>query len=96
MKTGDDNLKQAALRWIRGEYANKTEARRELPVDGIIDDQNWYEFLKLFALFVTKAGFKGLLVFMDEGVIVEQGDPERVLGDPAQERTRRFLRSYQT
>ncbi len=68
MKTGDDNLKQAALRWIRGEYANKTEARRELPVDGIIDDQNWYEFLKLFALFVTKAGFKGLLVFMDEGV----------------------------
>ena len=68
MKTGDDNQKQAALRWIRGEYANKTEARRELPVDGIIDDQNWYEFLKLFALFVTKAGFKGLLVFMDEGV----------------------------
>lgn len=68
MKTGDDQLKQAALRWIRGEYATKTEARRELPVDGIIDDQNWYEFLKLFALFVTKAGFKGLLVFMDEGV----------------------------
>ena len=68
MKTGDDQLKQAALRWIRGEYATKTEARRELPVDGIIDDQNWYDFLKLFALFVTKAGFKGLLVFMDEGV----------------------------
>lgn len=68
IKTGDDQLKQAALRWIRGEYATKTDARRELSVDGIIDDQNWYEFLKLFALFVTKAGFKGLLVFMDEGV----------------------------
>ncbi len=68
MKTGDEKLKQSALRWLRGEYATKTEARQELPVDGIIDDQNWYEFLKLFALFVTKAGFKGLLVFIDEGV----------------------------
>ena len=36
------------------------------------------------------------VIFMDGGVIVEQGDPERVLGDPEQERTRRFLRSYQT
>ena len=36
------------------------------------------------------------VIFMDGGVIVEQGDPEQVLGDPAQERTRRFLRSYQT
>ena len=34
------------------------------------------------------------VIFMDGGVIVEQGDPEQVLGDPAQERTRRFLRSY--
>lgn len=36
------------------------------------------------------------VIFVDGGVIVEQGDPEQVLGDPAQERTRRFLRSYQT
>ena len=68
MKTGDDVLKTSALRWLRGEYANKTEAKKELPVDSIIDDQNWYEFLKLFALFVKKAGYKGLLVFIDEGV----------------------------
>lgn len=68
MKTGDEALKQAVLRWLRAEYVNKTEARKELPVDSIIDDQNWYEFLKLFALFVRKAGYKGLLVFMDEGV----------------------------
>lgn len=68
MKNGDDVLKLSALRWLRGEFANKTEARRELPVDSIIDDQNWYEFLKLFALFVKKAGYKGLLVFIDEGV----------------------------
>ena len=68
MKNGDDTLKTSAIRWLRGEYANKTEAKRELPVDSIIDDQNWYEFLKLFALFVKKAGYKGLLVFIDEGV----------------------------
>ena len=68
MKTGDEILKQAALRWLRGEYATKTDAKKALPVDSIIDDQNWYEFLKLFALFTVKAGFKGLLVFLDEGV----------------------------
>lgn len=68
LKTGNEQLKQSALRWLRGEFANKTEAKRELPVDSIIDDQNWYEFLKLFALFVCKSGYKGLLVFLDEGV----------------------------
>ena len=35
------------------------------------------------------------VVFMDKGVIVEQGDPEQVLGNPTQERTRQFLRNYQ-
>lgn len=68
MKTGDDLLKQSALRWLRGEFATKTEAKQCLPVDCIIDDQSWYEFLKLFALFVKITDYKGLLVFMDEGV----------------------------
>lgn len=68
MKTGDDLLKQDALRWLRGEFATKTEAKKVLPVDSIIDDQNWYEFTKLFARFVVLAGYKGLLVFIDEGV----------------------------
>ncbi len=67
-KTGNDLLKQNALRWLRGEFVTKTEAKKELPVDCIIDDQSWYDFLKLFALFVHKAGYKGLLVFMDECV----------------------------
>ena len=31
------------------------------------------------------------VVFMDDGVIVEEGDAERVIGSPANERTRRFL-----
>lgn len=68
MKTGDDDLKQASLRWLRGEFTTKTEARKNLSVDCIIDDQSWYEFLKLFALFVSKAGYKGILIFLDEGV----------------------------
>lgn len=68
IKTGDEHQKQASLRWLRGEYTTKTEARKDLNVDRIIDDQSWYDFLKLFALFVSKAGYKGLLVFMDEGV----------------------------
>ena len=68
MKTGDESLKMSALRWLRAEYANKTEAKKSLPVDSVIDDQNWYEFVKLFAVFVKKAGYQGLLVFLDEGV----------------------------
>jgi len=46
MKTGNENLKQASLRWLRGEFTTKTEARQYLSVDCIIDDQSWYEFLK--------------------------------------------------
>ena len=68
MKTGQEEQKQSALRWLRGEYTTKTEARQNLSVDCIIDDQSWYDFLKLFALFAVKAGYQGLLVFLDEGV----------------------------
>lgn len=68
MKTSNEELKQASLRWLRGEYATKTEAKKALAVDCMIDDQSWYDFLKLFALFVVKAGYKGLLIFLDEGV----------------------------
>lgn len=61
-------MKQNALRWLRGEFATKTEAKNSLAVDCIIDDGTWYEFLKLFALFIHEAGYKGLLIFLDEGV----------------------------
>ncbi|MCD7767316.1 MAG: ATP-binding cassette domain-containing protein, partial [Oscillospiraceae bacterium] len=36
------------------------------------------------------------LIFMDGGVIVEQGDPHQVIDNPQQERTKRFLRNYQS
>jgi len=70
MKTGNENLKKSALRWLRGEFSTKTEAKQSLFVDTIITDQSWYEFLKLFAVFVVKAGYNGLIVFLDEGVIL--------------------------
>ena len=67
-KNGDEELKNKSLRWLRGEYATRTEARAELGVSAIIDDSNWYEFIKLFAVFVRKIGYKGLVIFIDECV----------------------------
>lgn len=60
----------ACLRWLRGEYATKTEARNDLgfAVSVIIDDENWYDFLKLWASLVRRMGYRGLMVFIDECV----------------------------
>jgi hypothetical protein len=65
---GEDEKKHAALRWLRGEYATKTEARALLPVGEIITDENWYEYIKLIAAFSVRAGFRGFLIFIDECV----------------------------
>jgi hypothetical protein len=67
-KLGDDDKKQAALRWLRGEFSTKTEARNALQVGVIIDDLSWYDYMKLWAEFVSKLGYKGLILFIDEGV----------------------------
>ena len=63
---GNDDLKFAALQWLRGEYSTRTEARKALGVRTIVDDANVYDQLKLLAVFVGKAGYKGLLVVLDE------------------------------
>ena len=63
---GDDELKGKVLKWFRGEYATKTEARQELGVTVIISDDDWYDYLKLFAFFFRQAGYNGLMVFIDE------------------------------
>jgi hypothetical protein len=63
---GNDKLKADAVRWLRGEFTTKTEARAALGVRTIIDDDQMYDFLKLFARFVRLAGFGGLLVCLDE------------------------------
>ncbi len=63
---GDDETVGRVLKWFRGEYATKTEARGELGVGVIIGDDNWYDYLKLFADFLVKAGYRGLIVMIDE------------------------------
>lgn len=66
--SGEESQKQAALRWLRGEYTTKTEARKELPVSSVIDDESWYDYLKLMSALMVKAGYKGLIIFIDEAV----------------------------
>ena len=63
---GDDEGKAKVAKWFRGEYATKTEAKNELGVNIIITDDDWYEYIKLFASFLKMAGYSGLLVLIDE------------------------------
>lgn len=63
---GDDESKAKVVKWFRGEYTNKTEARAELGVNIVIADDDWYEYIKLFAIFLKKAGYSGLLILIDE------------------------------
>lgn len=62
----DEDTKAKVVKWFRGEYANKTEARNELGIRIIISDDDWYEYIKLFASFLVQAGYAGLLVLIDE------------------------------
>ena len=66
--SGNDQLKIDAVRWLRGEFSTRTDARQALGVRTIIDDANFYDQLKLLAVFVRLAGFGGLLVCLDEMV----------------------------
>lgn len=63
---GNDQLKGDTVRWLRGEYTTKTEARAALGVRNIIDDDSMYDYLKLFARFARLAGFGGFLICLDE------------------------------
>ncbi len=67
---GDDDKKTTCLCWLRGEFSTKTEARSALGfgVSVIIDDDNWYDFIKLWAVLVRFMGYRGLIVFIDECV----------------------------
>ena len=67
-KNGDEYIKSAALKWLRGEYATKTEVRADLGVGTLIDDFNWYDFIKLLAVFMRGIGYRGLVIFIDECV----------------------------
>ncbi len=67
-ETGDDVLKAGALRWLRGEFSTKTEARQAVGVRTIIDDASIFDGLKLLSEFVRLAGYGGLLIVFDEMV----------------------------
>lgn len=64
--SNDDETKAKVLKWFRGEYSHKTEAKKDLGVDIIISDSDWYEYLKLFAAFFRQAGYAGLIIMIDE------------------------------
>ncbi len=63
---GDDEMKAKVVRWFRGEYALKSEAKEELGVNIIIKDDDWYDYLKIFAVFFRLAGYAGMMIMIDE------------------------------
>jgi len=65
-RVNDDEGKSKVLRWFRGEYATKTEAKQALGINLIVTDDNWYDFLKLYAAFLVRAGYAGMLLMIDE------------------------------
>lgn len=66
VRDGNDVQKTNAVRWLRGEYSTKTEARNDLGVSVIISDADWYDYIKLLASFLVSAGYKGLVIMIDE------------------------------
>lgn len=64
----NDHQQSSAVRWLRGEYRTRNEARQDLGVRDIIDDKNWYDYLKVVARFITEVGYSGLVVNFDEAI----------------------------
>ena len=85
--TENDELKNNVLRWLRGEYRLKSDVRRELGVTAIITDDNWYDYIKLLSAFLVRAGYKGMLMLIDELVniykiphtVARQSNYEKIL-----------------
>ena len=63
---GDEERQALCAKWLRGEYRTKTESKSELSINACIGDDDWYEYLKLFAQFLVGAGYQGLIVLVDE------------------------------
>ncbi len=64
----DEAKKTAALRWLKADFANKIEAKSLLGVRDIIEDDSWYDYIKILAKFVADIGYRGLIVLLDEAV----------------------------
>lgn len=67
-ESGNDHQKASAIRWLRGEYTTKTEARKDLDVRTTIDEAGIYDAIKLMSRFTVLAGNGGMLVILDEAV----------------------------
>ncbi len=65
-RDGIEERKKNAVRWLRGEFNTKTEAKECLNVNTVINDDNWYDYIKLMTSFLVSAGYKGLVVMIDE------------------------------
>jgi len=65
-KQDDPAMKSNVLKWFRGEYQSRKEAKDDLGINFIVTDETWYDFLKIFAVFLVGAGYKGMLVLIDE------------------------------
>jgi len=86
-REGDAAAKTNVLKWFRGEYATRKEAKADLDINFIVTDETWYDSLKIFAAFLTGAGYRGLLVIIDELVnifkipnsITRQNNYEKIL-----------------
>jgi hypothetical protein len=63
---GNDEQKAKVVRWFRGEYSVKKETKEDLGVNIIITDDDWYDYLKIFAVFFRMAGYVGFMIFVDE------------------------------
>ena len=63
---GNEEKASCAVRWLRGEYSTKTEAKQDLGVNVIITDDNWYDYIKLLTAFFVSAGYKGFVIMIDE------------------------------
>lgn len=62
----NEEIKSKVMKWFRGEYQTKTESKNELGINAIINDSNWYDYIKIYSLFFREAGYSGLLVMIDE------------------------------
>ena len=66
--SGEEAVQEECVKWLRGEFRTKTEARQALGVRDIINDDNWFDYVKVLTKFITSIGYGGLLVLFDESV----------------------------
>ena len=64
----DEKIKRCAIKWLRGEYSTRTEAKNELGVRDIITDINYYEYIKVLSQFIKQIGYSGFVINFDEAI----------------------------